>query len=79
VPATGGALWTARGRLPGHARVEESAPAGNATPPAVSAASKRHGWVVLHDLTLPGCRANLDHIAIGAPGVFVIDSPQNAS
>jgi Nuclease-related domain len=37
---------------------------------------ERHGWAVLHDLALPGTRANLDHLAIGAGGVFVIDSKQ---
>ena len=37
---------------------------------------ERQGWVVLHDLALPGSRANLDHLAIGPGGVFVIDSKQ---
>jgi Nuclease-related domain len=37
---------------------------------------ERHGWVVLHDLALPGSRANLDHLVIGPGGVFVIDSKQ---
>jgi hypothetical protein len=35
-----------------------------------------HGWVVLHDLAVPGSRANLDHLVIGPGGVFVIDSKQ---
>jgi hypothetical protein len=34
----------------------------------------RHGWVVLHDLAIPGSQANLDHLLIGPGGVFVIDS-----
>jgi Nuclease-related domain len=33
-----------------------------------------HGWAVLHDLALPGSRANIDHLVIGPGGVFVIDS-----
>jgi hypothetical protein len=37
---------------------------------------ERHGWVVLHDLPVPGGRANLDHLVIGPGGVFVIDSKQ---
>jgi hypothetical protein len=37
---------------------------------------ERHGWVVLHDLSVPGNRANLDHLVIGPGGVFVIDSKQ---
>jgi Nuclease-related domain len=37
---------------------------------------ERQGWVVLHDLAIPGSRANLDHLLIGPSGVFVIDSKQ---
>jgi Nuclease-related domain len=37
---------------------------------------ERRGWAVLHDLAVPGSRANLDHLAIGPGGVFVIDSKQ---
>jgi hypothetical protein len=28
----------------------------------------RHGWTVLHDLAVPGSRANLDHLVIGPGG-----------
>jgi len=34
------------------------------------------GWVVLHDLAVPGGRANIDHLAIGPGGIFVVDSKQ---
>jgi hypothetical protein len=37
---------------------------------------EHHGWVVLHDLAVPGSRANLDHLVIGPGGIFVIDSKQ---
>jgi hypothetical protein len=37
---------------------------------------ERHGWAILHDLSVPGSRANIDHLAIGPGGVFVIDSKQ---
>jgi hypothetical protein len=37
---------------------------------------ERQGWAVLHDLAIPGSRANLDHLLIGPGGVFVIDSKQ---
>jgi hypothetical protein len=37
---------------------------------------ERQGWVVLHDLAVPGSRANLDHLVIGPGGVFVVDSKQ---
>jgi hypothetical protein len=35
---------------------------------------ERHGWAVLHDLAVPGSRANIDHLVIGPGGVLVIDS-----
>jgi hypothetical protein len=34
------------------------------------------GWVVLHDLAVPGSRANIDHLAIGPGGIFVVNSKQ---
>jgi hypothetical protein len=37
---------------------------------------ERDGWVILHDLALPRSPANLDHLAIGPGGVFVIDAKQ---
>jgi hypothetical protein len=37
----------------------------------------RDGYVVFHDLAVPGkTSANVDHLAIGPTGVFVIDSKQ---
>jgi len=37
---------------------------------------ERHGWAVLHDLAVPGSRANIDHLLIGPGGVCVVDSKQ---
>jgi Nuclease-related domain len=37
---------------------------------------ERRGWAVLHDLAIPGSRANIDHLVIGPGGVVVIDSKQ---
>jgi Nuclease-related domain len=37
---------------------------------------ERQGWAVLHDLAVPGSRADLDHLVIGPGGVFMIDSKQ---
>jgi hypothetical protein len=34
----------------------------------------RHGWTVLHDVAIPSSRANGDHLLIGPPGVFLVDS-----
>jgi hypothetical protein len=32
------------------------------------------GYIVLHDRVIPGLRANIDHVAIGPAGVFVIET-----
>jgi hypothetical protein len=37
---------------------------------------ERQGWAVLHDLAVPGSRANIDHLMLGPGGVFVVDSKQ---
>ncbi len=34
----------------------------------------RQGWTVLHDVAVPSSRANGDHLLIGSPGVFLVDS-----
>jgi hypothetical protein len=36
----------------------------------------RNGFVMFHDLAVPGSAANVDHLVIGPTGVFVIDSKQ---
>jgi nuclease-like protein len=36
----------------------------------------RDGYVVFHDLAVPGSSANVDHLVIGPTGLFVIDSKQ---
>ena len=48
---------------------------GEETTAAVLAGLPTGQWTVLHDLRWPGRRfANVDHVVIGPPGVFVIDS-----
>ena len=34
----------------------------------------RHGYVVFHDVAIPGTPANADHLLIGPPGVILVDS-----
>jgi hypothetical protein len=34
----------------------------------------RHGWIVLHDLAVPGSDANADHLVVGPGGIFLLDS-----
>jgi hypothetical protein len=36
----------------------------------------RDGFVIFHDLAMPGADVNVDHLVIGPTGVFVIDSKQ---
>ena len=36
--------------------------------------AKKYKFIVLHDRTIPGSRANIDHIAITGSGVYVIDA-----
>lgn len=35
---------------------------------------KERGALLLHDRRIPGSRANIDHLVIGSPGVFVVDA-----
>lgn len=52
---------------------EKGADGEAATAAALSGLSSE--WTVLHDIRWPGrTRANIDHVAIGPPGIFVIDS-----
>ena len=72
--ATISVIWTL-GRLfvtPRHIRAWRVGAVGE---DKTTAALERLGdsWVVLHDRRIPGSRANIDHIAIGPPGVFVIE------
>jgi hypothetical protein len=35
---------------------------------------RAEGFAVLHDRRIPGSRANIDHIVIGPPGVYVVET-----
>ena len=48
--------------------------AGEAVTAAILESLPRRRWVVLHDLALPGSRANVDHLVIGPTGVWVVDT-----
>jgi hypothetical protein len=37
------------------------------------------GWMVWHDLRMPGSRANIDHVVAGRTGVWVIDTKTTAA
>jgi Nuclease-related domain len=68
--------WALRFRPSPEAVAWRRGAAGERRTARLLAPLERHGWVVLHDLALPGSRANLDHLVIGPGGVFVIDSKQ---
>ena len=67
--ASGAAAWPRRGPD----RWARGA-AGELATAAILSRLPRHRWVVLHDLSLPGTRANVDHLVIGPSGVWVVDT-----
>jgi hypothetical protein len=68
--------WGLRFRPSSDARAWRRGASGERRTARLLAPLERHGWAVLHDLAVPGSAANLDHLAIGPGGVFVIDSKQ---
>jgi hypothetical protein len=70
------ASWGLRFRPSPDATAWRRGAAGERRTARLLATLERHGWAVLHDLAVPGNRANLDHLVIGPGGVFLIDSKQ---
>jgi len=68
--------WGLRFRPSPEAVAWQRGAAGERRTARLLAPLERHGWAVLHDLAVPGSRANIDHLVIGPGGVFVIDSKQ---
>jgi hypothetical protein len=48
--------------------------AGEQATAALLAGLSARRWTVLHDLAVPGSRANIDHLVIGPTGLWVVDS-----
>lgn len=62
-------------RLARSAELYERGAEGEQRTAAVLAQLPEGSWTVFHDLRWPGRRyANVDHVVVGPPGVFVIDS-----
>ncbi|MBJ7331400.1 MAG: NERD domain-containing protein [Solirubrobacteraceae bacterium] len=62
-------------RLLRSADLHEKGAEGERATAAVLATLPGEHWTVLHDVRWPGRRfANVDHVVIGPPGVFVVDS-----
>jgi hypothetical protein len=72
--AAGVAGWALRFRPSPQARAWRRGAAGERRTARLLGRLERDGWAVLHDLAVPGSRANIDHLLIGPGGVFVIDS-----
>ena len=71
-PVIGGALLALRD-APAHERVWGTG-AGGEEATAKYLAERCPRALILHDRRVPGSRANIDHIAVVASGVYVIDS-----
>jgi hypothetical protein len=74
--ATVAAAWTLRFRPSPEARAWRRGAVGERRTARLLGPLERQGWAILHDLALPGSRANIDHLVIGPGRVFVIDSKQ---
>jgi hypothetical protein len=74
VAAAGAAGWALRFRPSPETRAWRRGAIGERRTARLLARLERDGWCVLHDLAIPGSRANIDHLLIGPGGVFVIDS-----
>jgi hypothetical protein len=62
-------------RLLRSAQMYERGAEGERATGAILDALRVDGWAVFHDVRWPGrARANIDHVVVGPPGVYVIDS-----
>jgi hypothetical protein len=68
--------WRLRFRTSEQARTWQRGAAGERRTAHLLDRLTRDGFVIFHDLAVPDSPANVDHLAIGPTGVFVIDSKQ---
>jgi hypothetical protein len=68
--------WRLRFRPSEQARTWKRGAAGERHTARILDRLTHDGYVVFHDLAVPGSPANVDHLVIGPTGVFVIDSKQ---
>jgi hypothetical protein len=68
--------WRLRFRPSEQARTWQRGAAGERHTARLLDRLTRDGYVVFHDLAVPGSPANVDHLVIGPTGLFVIDSKQ---
>ncbi len=72
--ATGGLGWLLRFRVTGETAAWRRGAKGERRTARRLRPLLRAGWTVLHDVAIPASRANGDHLLIGPPGVFLVDS-----
>jgi nuclease-like protein len=68
--------WRLRFRPSEQARTWQRGAAGERQTARLLDRLTRDGYVIFHDLAVPGSHANVDHLVIGPTGLFVIDSKQ---
>jgi hypothetical protein len=68
--------WRLRFRVSEQARTWQRGAQGERRTARLLDRLTRDGYVVFHDLAVPGSPANVDHLVIGPTGLFVIDSKQ---
>jgi hypothetical protein len=74
VAALAGVGWRLRFRPSPETQAWARGAAGERHVARLLAPLDAHGWTVLHDLRVPRSTANIDHLVIGPPGVFVVDA-----
>jgi hypothetical protein len=74
VAALAAAWWRLRFRPSPETQAWARGAAGERHLARLLAPLEAHGWTVLHDLRVPRSAANIDHLVIGPPGVFVVDA-----
>jgi Nuclease-related domain len=72
--AFGSAIWAVRFRRSPTTRAWRDGARGERATARRLRRLEHDGYLVLHDLAIPGSLANIDHLVIGPSGVFVIGS-----
>jgi hypothetical protein len=72
--AAAGAWWRLRFRPSPEAQAWQRGAAGERHVARLLEPLVQQGWGVNHDLRVPGSKANIDHVVVGPPGIFAIDT-----
>jgi Nuclease-related domain len=74
VAAAAGAWWRLRFRPSPETRAWQRGAAGERHVARLLEPLVRQGWGANHDLRVPASKANIDHVVVGPPGIFAIDT-----